>query len=86
MFDRFSSFDIDSGGGDGGDILKAGFGWTNGVVLWVVSTYGDILVSPKCPNVTDNSTSNGGNPTSSGGAFAAVYAVLGIVVGGLMVL
>lgn len=86
MFDRFSSFDVNTGGRDGDNILQAGFGWTNGVVLWVVSTYGDVLASPKCPNASDNSPSNGSNPTSSSGAFAAVYATLAIVVGGLMML
>ncbi|KNZ74974.1 Trehalase [Termitomyces sp. J132] len=30
---------------------KAGFGWTNGVLLWVSSLYGGMLVEPECPNL-----------------------------------
>jgi alpha,alpha-trehalase len=34
-------------------IPQAGFGWTNGVVLWMASKYGNILVLPKCPDLLD---------------------------------
>jgi alpha,alpha-trehalase len=28
---------------------QVGFGWTNGVVLWIARHYGDILTDPQCP-------------------------------------
>ena len=43
-----------------------GFGWTNGVVLWTASNYGEVLVAPKCfnlldaPNASSTSTKNAG--------------------------
>lgn len=53
---------------------QAGFGWTNGVVLWVASVYGGVLVEPHCPNLLDtpvvgggSSTSDSPGPTGSGG-------------------
>ena len=40
-------------------IFQAGFGWTNGVVLWVASNYGGQLVAPSCPNLLSTSASSG---------------------------
>jgi alpha,alpha-trehalase len=50
MFEKFSVLDIDSGGSGGEYTVQAGFGWTNGVVLWVASTFGEQLVAPECPD------------------------------------
>ncbi|KAK7001795.1 trehalase [Favolaschia claudopus] len=49
MFEKFSISDIDSAGRGGEYTVQAGFGWTNGVLLWVSSTYGASLVAPQCP-------------------------------------
>ncbi|TFK27682.1 trehalase [Coprinopsis marcescibilis] len=51
MFEKFSNLDIDSAG-RGGEYV-AGFGWTNGVALWVASNYGGALVVPQCPNLLE---------------------------------
>ncbi|KAJ3829344.1 trehalase [Lentinula raphanica] len=51
MFEKFSTIDIDSSGSGGEYTVQAGFGWTNGVVLWIASNYGDVLVAPDCPDV-----------------------------------
>lgn len=65
MFEKFSISDIDIGGLGGEYTVQAGFGWTNGVVLWVASTFGGELVAPTCPNplteasITSNSVSSG---------------------------
>jgi alpha,alpha-trehalase len=32
--------------------LQAGFGWTNGLVLWIASNYGNKLNAPDCPLLT----------------------------------
>ena len=50
MFEKFSITDVDSSGRGGEYTVQAGFGWTNGVVLWVASTFGEKLVSPVCPD------------------------------------
>ncbi|KAG7444163.1 glycoside hydrolase [Guyanagaster necrorhizus] len=54
MFEKFSSLDIDSAGRGGEYTVQAGFGWTNGVVLWIASVYGDILATPNCPALLAN--------------------------------
>ncbi|KAI0917618.1 hypothetical protein AcW1_007218 [Taiwanofungus camphoratus] len=64
MFEKFSISDVDSSGSGGEYTVQAGFGWTNGVVLWIASNYGQILVAPQCPdllaiaNNTINTTSS----------------------------
>jgi hypothetical protein len=73
MFEKFSLSDIDSSGGGGEYVVQAGFGWTNGVVLWVASTYGHVLVAPQCPSVlADFASAEGsagaGSGTASGSA------------------
>jgi alpha,alpha-trehalase len=65
MFEKFSNLDIDSAGSGGEYTVQAGFGWTNGVVLWVASAYGNLLDAPKCPNITADAVSNENN---SGGS------------------
>lgn len=73
MFEKFSISDVDSAGRGGEYTVQAGFGWTNGVVLWVASTYGNVLVAPQCPDLlaegTSTSTSTSG--TSGGSNTAA---------------
>jgi alpha,alpha-trehalase len=49
MFEKFSNLDIDSAGSGGEYTVQAGFGWTNGVVLWVANAYGGVLDAPACP-------------------------------------
>ncbi|OJT12984.1 Trehalase [Trametes pubescens] len=76
MFEKFSTSDIDSAGRGGEYTVQAGFGWTNGVLLWVASTYGDILVAPQCPDLlaqvqtttspTTTATGAGTSSTASG--------------------
>ncbi|KAG6910655.1 hypothetical protein DXG01_008699 [Tephrocybe rancida] len=51
MFEKFSNTDTDSAGRGGEYTVQAGFGWTNGVVLWVASVYGGVLVEPQCPSL-----------------------------------
>jgi hypothetical protein len=36
--------------------VQAGFGWTNGVVLWMAAEYGGELNEPVCPPILINST------------------------------
>lgn len=79
MFEKFSNLDVDNAGSGGEYTVQAGFGWTNGVVLWVAAEYGDILVSPTCPNPLD--TASGTNVgTSDNAGFRSTAGVFGWVV------
>ncbi|KAL1705785.1 glycoside hydrolase family 37 protein [Schizophyllum commune] len=66
MFEKFSNLDIDSAGSGGEYTVQAGFGWTNGVVLWTASRYGDVLAAPQCPNVTDSAAASTGGGSGPG--------------------
>lgn len=51
MFEKFSPL---GGPGSGGEYeVATGFGWTNGVTLWLVGEYGDLLQRPTCGPATD---------------------------------
>lgn len=95
MFEKFSNLEIDSAGRGGEYTVQAGFGWTNGVALWVAHTYGSVLDAPACPNITADALSGGGdtseNNTGAGSRIGAspgsvtAAAVFAIVIGGMMV-
>ena len=70
MFEKFSATDIDSAGRGGEYTVQAGFGWTNGVVLWVASTYGNVLVAPTCPSLLVEASITSGNGASTSSATA----------------
>ncbi|KAG1727057.1 glycoside hydrolase family 37 protein [Suillus paluster] len=76
MFEKFSNLNVDSSGSGGEYTVQAGFGWTNGVLLWVASTYGEQLVAPQCPPLvvtTTTSTSAAiGLQASSGAVITAI--------------
>lgn len=84
MFEKFSIRDIDSGGRGGEYTVQAGFGWTNGVALWVANTFGGKLVAPTCPDplVEDGITGSSGSPgTSKGNGALQLSAAPGALVG-----
>lgn len=56
MFEKFSVIDIDSAGRGGEYTVQLGFGWTNGVLLWAASVYGNLLNVPSCPSPLDTLT------------------------------
>ncbi|EJC98505.1 trehalase [Fomitiporia mediterranea MF3/22] len=68
MFEKFSASDVDSAGRGGEYTVQAGFGWTNGVVLWVASRYGKVLAAPTCPPLL----AAGDTGSNSNAAFRAV--------------
>lgn len=46
-------------------LVQAGFGWTNGITLYLASRYGHIINTPNCPPVIVNGTSsNSTNPAT----------------------
>ncbi|KAG7088886.1 hypothetical protein E1B28_012833 [Marasmius oreades] len=68
MFEKFSNLDVDSAGRGGEYTVQAGFGWTNGVALWVASNYGSLLVTPQCPSLNQSVSAAGGGGSGSGGS------------------
>ncbi|KAG1739564.1 glycoside hydrolase family 37 protein [Suillus lakei] len=58
MYEKFSNLNVDSSGSGGEYTVQAGFGWTNGVLLWVASTYGEQLVAPQCPAIVVTTTTS----------------------------
>ncbi len=84
MFEKFSIRDIDSGGRGGEYTVQAGFGWTNGVVLWVANTFGDKLVPPTCPDPlvqADISNSSGKSGSTKGNSALRWSVTPGTLVG-----
>lgn len=66
MFEKFSYSDVDSAGRGGEYTVQAGFGWTNGVVLWAASNYGKVLNAPDCPPLILASSTNSSSGTGTG--------------------
>ncbi|KAG5645457.1 hypothetical protein DXG03_006002 [Asterophora parasitica] len=86
IFEKFSNLEIDSAGRGGEYTVQAGFGWTNGVALWIASVYGDVLASPQCPNLQASPGNNGNNGGGKNAALslgwngsALVLALLGVL-------
>ncbi|KAJ3046211.1 hypothetical protein HDV00_000023 [Rhizophlyctis rosea] len=49
MFEKFDVTKAKGGAGAGGEYeVQSGFGWTNGVALWVLNEFGDVLTTPQC--------------------------------------
>lgn len=51
MFEKFNASDINAAGGGGEYSVQTGFGWTNGVALWLGGNLGANLTRPDCPPV-----------------------------------
>lgn len=52
MFEKYSDTAINARGSGGEYAVVEGFGWTNGVLIWAVDTFGDRLTRPDCGNIT----------------------------------
>lgn len=81
MFEKFSNLNVDASGGGGEYTVQAGFGWTNGVLLWVASTYGEQLVAPQCPPVVAATTST---TTSTSAAVGLQASSRGVIIAAVM--
>lgn len=51
MFEKYSDNSTNQAGGGGEYEVVEGFGWTNGVLLWVVDTFGNNLTRPDCGDI-----------------------------------
>ncbi|TKY86258.1 hypothetical protein EX895_005083 [Sporisorium graminicola] len=58
MFEKFNASDVNAAGSGGEYTVQTGFGWTNGVAIWLGGQLGANLTRPDCPVViAQNSTS-----------------------------
>lgn len=53
MFEKYSSEGVDKVGSGGEYKVVPGFGWTNGVVIWIADTYSADLTTPVCKDQAD---------------------------------
>lgn len=61
MFEKYSDESINVAGGGGEYEVVEGFGWSNGVLIWAVDTFGNKLKRPDCGNLeaADSTSDNG---------------------------
>ncbi|KAL2752293.1 glycoside hydrolase family 37 protein [Sodiomyces alcalophilus JCM 7366] len=52
MFEKYSDNSTNEAGGGGEYEVVEGFGWTNGVLIWAVDTFGDKLSQPECGDIS----------------------------------
>lgn len=52
MFEKYGDNSTNAVGGGGEYEVVEGFGWSNGVLIWVVDTFNDKLTRPDCGNIT----------------------------------
>ncbi|KAF8349388.1 trehalase [Amanita rubescens] len=76
MFEKFSILDVDSSGRGGEYTVQVGFGWTNGVVLWTASNYGNVLVAPKCPNLLDAPNASSTSTKNAGAGLVEQFSLV----------
>ncbi|KAJ1306156.1 hypothetical protein OPQ81_010867 [Rhizoctonia solani] len=55
MYEKLNALSVSKAGGGGEYDVQTGFGWTNGVAIWIAHQYGAILDDPKCPVVDKES-------------------------------
>lgn len=52
MFEKYGDNSTNAVGGGGEYTVVEGFGWSNGVLIWVVDTFNEKLTRPDCGNIT----------------------------------
>ncbi|ORY62246.1 trehalase-like protein [Pseudomassariella vexata] len=66
MFEKYGDNSTNAVGGGGEYEVVEGFGWTNGVLLWVADTFNTQLQRPDCGNITAavNTEKRGAGPSA----------------------
>ena len=74
MFEKYSDESLNQAGSGGEYEVVVGFGWSNGVLIWVADTFRDQLQTALCPNLTIDATDGGEHATHGDGrdAYSAV--------------
>lgn len=52
IFEKYNSSAINAVGGGGEYTVVEGFGWSNGVLIWIADRFGKELKTPDCGNIT----------------------------------
>jgi alpha,alpha-trehalase len=52
IFEKYADEATNAAGGGGEYEVVEGFGWSNGVLIWAVDTFGEKLKTPDCGNLT----------------------------------
>ncbi|KAF2026324.1 trehalose [Setomelanomma holmii] len=52
IFEKYADESTNAAGGGGEYEVVEGFGWSNGVLIWAVDTFGAKLKTPECGNIT----------------------------------
>ncbi|KAF2749798.1 glycoside hydrolase family 37 protein [Sporormia fimetaria CBS 119925] len=52
MFEKYNDNSTNAAGGGGEYAVVEGFGWTNGVLIWIADVFGQQLKTPECGNIT----------------------------------
>lgn len=58
MFEKYSDHSLNEAGSGGEYAVAVGFGWSNGVLIWVADTFRDQLQTASCWNLTANATAS----------------------------
>jgi len=59
MFEKYNDNSTNVAGGGGEYEVVEGFGWTNGVLIWAVETFGNDLTTPDCGDIQPAHISSG---------------------------
>ena len=51
VFEKYHAEMVGYPGRGGEYIVQEGFGWSNGVILWMLNQFGSVLHAPICPAV-----------------------------------
>jgi alpha,alpha-trehalase len=60
IFEKYADASTNAAGGGGEYTVVEGFGWSNGVLIWAVDTFGQSLKTPECGNITAAMIGGGG--------------------------
>jgi alpha,alpha-trehalase len=61
IFEKYADESTNAAGGGGEYEVVEGFGWSNGVLIWAVDTFGERLKTPECGNITAANIGGGGS-------------------------
>jgi alpha,alpha-trehalase len=65
IFEKYADEATNAAGGGGEYEVVEGFGWSNGVLIWAVDTFGERLKTPNCGNLTAANIGGGGKKKRS---------------------
>ncbi|KFH45305.1 Trehalase-like protein [Hapsidospora chrysogenum ATCC 11550] len=72
MFEKYADNSTNTAGGGGEYEVVEGFGWTNGVLIWTVDTFGNELERPECGDLEAANTDSSSSSSSKRAARSAV--------------